>query len=340
VAASEFPPIDPLTIAPLTSDGWPDLYNNMPSRFVSRAEAKARGWPTFFDGSACRYGHRAPRYMSNPRLCIGCHRLSKGKPLIGSTDGGTPEYKPRTYKQRAVPAAAPAAAVAVAPLEPDRLEKRFLEAYASYRDVDLAAKHASMTGAQVEARMSYSAVFKAAVNALEDRLGIKHTNPAPAVFIWTAELRARFIQVYVDTGDIASARDAIRVTPSECFAEIDRNADFAESIRAAEPLAVQALEEKAVQLALAGNDKLLQKVLSVKKPEYRDRLNLDVNTTEKLSDSQLDTRLARLVAKFRGRIDAIDAEFRVIESPREIATLEDLGGDGARRETESNSDLL
>jgi hypothetical protein len=340
VAENEYPPVDPTTIAPLTGAGVPNLYDYLPSRMVSRGEAAFRKWTTFYDGSVCRYGHRAPRYVKNPRLCVDCHRAKKGKPLIGGKDGGTPEYKSRAYKQREAPSAAPAVVVAPAPIEPDRLEKRFLEAYATYRDVPTSAKHAGLTTAQVEARMSYSAVFKAAVNALEDRLGIKRTQPAAAVFDWTAAKRERFIQVYVDTGDIASARDAINVTPSECFAEIDRNSDFDAMIKAAEPLAVQALEEKAVQLALAGNDKLLQKVLSVKKPEYRERLNLDVNTTEKLSDSQLDTRLAKLFAKFRDRIEAVDAEYIVVEPVRENPAIEYAGSNGSRRAPESNQDLL
>ena len=34
-------PCDPLTICPLNSNGVPDMFNHMPSRMISRAEALA-----------------------------------------------------------------------------------------------------------------------------------------------------------------------------------------------------------------------------------------------------------------------------------------------------------
>lgn len=340
---AEFPPIDPSTIAPLTGDGRPDLYNNLPSRLVSLAEARARGWPQFYDTSVCRYGHMAPRYVSNPRLCVDCHRLKNGRPTIGAKAGGTPDYK-RPYKQREqIPNASPIV-VAPSPVEPDKAEKKFLEAYAHLRNFDEAAKTAGMTTAQVLGRLSYSAVFRAAVNELEDRLGVKRTPTEYGPYEWTPEKRARFIQVYVDTGNTATARDAIVVTPSEYYAEIERNTEFADAVRGADPLAAKALEERAIQMALAGNDKLLTKVLSAKMPEYRERLDLNVRNPEKLNDQQLDNRLTKLLAKFGDRIidrlGAIDVEYEIVEPKREAAALTDARSDRAGREQEPNSDLL
>jgi glutaredoxin len=305
--SDEYPPIDPASIAPLAGDGRPDLYNNLPSRIIPLVEAKARGWTLFYDTSSCRYGHQAPRYVSNPRLCVDCHRVKKGLDPIGAKAAGA-EYK-RAYKQRdPAPAAAP---VVVAPaLEPDKMEKLFLEAYASSKNIDDAAKAARMTAAQVFSRMSYSKVFKDAVNALEDRLNIKQSQPAATVFDWTDAKRTRFVQVYVDTGDVASARDAIQVTPSEYYAELERNSAFADAVKDAEPLASKSLEEKAIQMALSGNDKLLTKVLSAKLPEYREKLSVDVNDNRKLTDQQIDNRLARLLAKHQVRVaEVVDAEF-------------------------------
>ena len=337
---AEYPPVDPSTIAPLTDKGVPDLYNNLPSRIVSLAEAKARGWPTYFDTSTCRYGHQAPRYVSNPRMCVDCNRVKAGKPPIGAKAAAAAEYK-RPYKQREQTPAGSVVVAAAAPLEPDAREKKFLDAYAHYKDMDAAAKAAGETAAKIASRMSYSAVFRDAVNLLEDRLGIKRTQAAPAEFEWTVEKRKRFVQAYIDSGDQATARDAIGLTPSQYYEEIERNPEFADAVRGAEPLAMKSLEEKAIQLALAGNDKLLTKILSAKMPEYRERLDLNVGNKDKLSDKQLDNRLAKLFAKYRGRIEnVIDAEFELVEPQRQIAAPADAGADREGREPNDNSDLL
>ena len=331
----------PEDIAPLTKDGAPDMLNYMPTRNVPLDEAKQRGWATFFEGAPCRYGHVAPRYVSNPNMCVDCFRLKRGKQTIGSKAGGTPEYKEkRPYTQRAEVSIAGAPAIVAAPIEPDRSEKKFLESYASVRDIDGAARLAGLTEAQIIARMAWSTVFRDAVNQLEDRLQIRRTPTPLGPYEWTADKRARLIEVYVDTGDIATARDAIRVTPSEFFREVDRNADFASALDTAQPLAMLAYEERAKQLALAGNDKLLQTILKAENPsKFGDRVKVDMSVTEKLTDDQLDAQLVRLVSKQRGRI--IDAEFCEVDEPqRQIEVARDAEGTGTAQESEPNSDLL
>lgn len=323
---------DPKTVAPLNSDGFPDLMNYMPTRFVPKDEAEARGWPMFYQGDACRYGHRAPRYVSNPRQCVDCFRIKRGKAPLDAAPK-QPEYK-RPYTQPNQPAPV----VAVKAAEPDRLEKTFLANYASVKDLDVAAQMSGMTGAQVLARLSWSSVFANAVSALEDRLGISHVVVDTGPYEWTDEKRERFLAVFVDTGDIATARDSIRVTPSEYFREVERNSNFSEAVDEATPLAVKALEEKATQLALSGNDKLLQKILTAKMPEYREKLDLNVNDERKLTDAQLDAQLARLVTRFRGRI--IDSTARVIEPVGQITAPDHVERDRAPRETQRHSDLL
>jgi hypothetical protein len=333
----ELEPCDPKTIAPLNGDGFPDMMNYMPTRLVPKDEAIARGWPMFYQAEACRYGHTAPRYVSNPRQCVDCFRLKRGKATLTAAPA-QPEYK-RPYAQRAAAPETGAAPPAVArPAEPDRTEKMFLGAYAELKDLDVAALRAGVTGAQILARLSWSPVFAAAVKALEDKLGMVYVTRETGPFEWTPEKRTRLLEVWVDTGDLATARDSIRVTPSEYFREIERNPEFSTAIEEATPLAVQALEDKATQLALSGNDKLLQKLLTVKKPEYREKLDLNVNDERKLTDAQLDTQLTRLVTKFRGRI--IDAEYTELEPVRQIAAPDHVEGNRAPREAEPNSDLL
>lgn len=332
-APRELPECDPSTVAPLNSDGAPDLANYMPTRLVPKDEAIARGWPLFYQAETCRYGHRAPRYVSNPRQCIDCFRIKRGKsPLTAAP--ASPEYK-KPFPQPG--AKAPENLPVARGPEPDRLEKMFLVAYADKRDIDVAAAMVGMTGAQVHARLSWSPIFATALKDIQDRLGIVTiTDTGP--FEWTNAKRERLIAVLVDTGDIATARDSIRVTPSEYFREIERNADFGARIEEATPLAIRALEDKATQLALGGNDKLLQKLLTAKLPEYRERLDLNVNEMRNLSDAQLNAQLARLVARYRGGV--IDAEFRDVEPVRQIAPPDAAEGNRAPREAEPNSDLL
>lgn len=322
-------------IAPLNREGHPDLYNFMPTRLVPLDEATARGWPQFFDGRTCRYNHTAPRYVVNPKICVDCRRIKNGKAPIGGRNGGQSEYKSQPYKQRDLKAG-DGQLVPVKPPEPDRLEKLFLEKYAAVKNLEQAAQLAGTTAASIHARLSISAVFKAATNDLESRLGIRQTVPETGPFEWDEDKRARLITVYVDTGDIALARDAIFVTPSEYYRELDRNSAFSARLADAEPLAMNSLEERAIQQALAGNDKLLMKTLAAKKPDqYRDRLGVDMNVTSKLTDAQIDARLLQVITAQR---DIIDAEFH--DESRQIEAPGIAGREATAPESEQASDLL
>jgi hypothetical protein len=333
-------PCDPKTIAPLNSDGFPDLMNYMPSRLVPLDEAKQRGWPLFYEAGECRYGHQAPRYVSNPRQCVDCHRIKRGKqPISAQVKGGAPEYKPpRAYKQREAPVVSAAPAVVPQPLEPDRQEKRFLTAYAELKDFDNAARSIGLTEAHMIARLSWSAVFRDAVTALEESLGVSRTPAIQGPFEWDADKHFRFLEVFVDTGNEAIARDSIRVTPSEFFRELDRNPDFATRFEAALPLARKALEERAIQLSLAGNDKLLPRVLSANNPQYRESVKVDLTSEVRLSDEQLRAEILRLATTGRRRV--IEGEFREVEPQRAIEAPSGGEGSDAAGQSESNSDLL
>lgn len=337
-------PILPLTsaeiaaIAPLTKDGAPDLYNFMPSRLLPLDEARQRNFPLFYDGRACRYGHQAPRYVSNVNSCVDCHRISRGKQPIAGRSATLAVETPHKYDRK--PETMQGIAAPQKPLEPDSFEKRFLVEYAAVKDLDRAAKLVGSTAAQIHMRLSTSAVFRTATNDLETRLNIRPTVPDTQVFEWDEDKRTRLITVYVDSGDMATARDAVRVTPSEFYKEIAANPQFAARLDEARPLALNSLEERAHQLALAGNDKMLNSVLKAEKPEkYSERVNVNMNVTERLTDEQLDNRLRRLAvaAQRRGQL-IVDAEY--VESPRETRAIADSRGSGPQSEPESNSDLL
>lgn len=309
-APVEWPEVDPATIAPTTVHKTtrvvcPDLYNYMPTRVVTHEEALARGWTYYFDGKKkCNAGHVSPRFASNPRMCVDCHRMSCGKPTIAE------EKVEKKAEKKTKGRKAPRPTMHVYKDQvADVQAQRFLAAYAEMRDVEGAAKAVNWTSAKVEARIASDRIFREAC----DRLGLKIAPKPQSAYEWSDEKHQRLIEVFIDTGDLAAARDSIGVTPSEFFREKERNKAFAAALEDAEPKATQALEERAVQLALGGNDRLLQKILTAKKPEYRESLKVDVNQTVRLSDEQLNARLVSLMSKVRGQI--VDAEFEEVDAP-------------------------
>jgi hypothetical protein len=113
-------------------------------------------------------------------------------------------------------------------------------------------------------------------------------------FRWNPTLRDQFIERYIDTGDIAEARAHVGVSPSAYHKELTTNEKFAKAVEDAQPLAEKHLEERAIQLALKGNDKLLTAVLKAKNPNYRDSVRVDLNAkVSSISDEELDRRLKR-----------------------------------------------
>lgn len=312
---------DVKAIAPINRAGGPDLYNHMPTRMVPVDEAKFRNWGYCFSATPCRYGHVAPRYSSNPRRCVDCVRLKVGKATIGERTG----IDHKTGKK----GTGGASGVIVNVTKPEQIdawERRFIEAYAYHKDFSAACQAIGIEESKIEARLSYSGSFRTSYEALEARLGVKKVNSSEG-FIWTKEKHDKIIEVYINTGDMATARDSIGVTPFEYFQELSRNAVFSERIKEADPLAHLALEERAIQLALAGNDKLLTKVLSVKKPEYRENIKVDMNVTEKLDDRQINARLFRLLNKLRP--DVIEGTVVEVAETRAIAASGITGRNGS-----------
>jgi hypothetical protein len=326
-------------IAPLTKDGTPDMYNFMPTRLVPLDEAQQRGWPNFYDGRACRFGHQAPRYVSNVNMCVDCHRGKRGKdPIAGKSPSLASETLKASQSYIKTPNH-PSVSTQLKPLEPDAFEKRFLVEYAAVKDLERAAKLVGSSAAQIHMRLSTSSVFRAATNDLEARLDIKQTVADIDVFVWDEDKRTRYITIWVNSGDKATARDSIRATMTDMQTEFRNNPEFLSRCDDAAPLANLAFEERAQQLALAGNDKLLALILKAERPEkYSERVNVNMNVTEKMTDDQLDNRLRYLLKVAGKRGPVIDAEWT--DASGETPALTDARGDGAESVAEHNSDLL
>jgi hypothetical protein len=216
-----------------------------------------------------------------------------------------------------------AAPTAPAPLQPDARDTKFLEAYAEHRSITLAAAAVGTTSAFVETRRACNTTFATAITKLEEQLSIpRAVLPLPTEFAWTPEIERHLIRLWVDCGELQTARDCIGVTASQYFEHLEESAAFTEAIQNAAPLAAAALEDKAHQLALKGNDRLLQKLLEAKKPdEYGNRVRVDFNDTSKMTDAQIDARLVSIFRSLKQMSgQTVDMEVVVLE-PTQPAQL-------------------
>lgn len=319
VPAQTYPPIDIAAElgVPLTQRGQPDFANHVPRRLVSLDEAKARGWSRFWDSRACRYGHQASRKVANPASCSDCDREKAAQPPIYPRSRAqefytAPRRPPKVAPLAVVnpgapstPNAAPAPPVLIMPApvpkapEPDATDKAFLTKYAELRDLEAAALACGVTAAQINSRRSHQKPLDESMTRLEAELAIPKYVPAPTDFEWDEDKRARLLEAYVDSGNLAIARDAIKCTPSQLWRELDANPKFSAQLDAARVRAAQVFEEVAHAQALAGNDRLLPIVLKAERPDkYTERQRLDVfSENSRLTDEQLNTRLFTLLER-------------------------------------------
>lgn len=346
----EWPVIDPVTVAPL-KDGKPDLYNHMPTRFVPQDEAKARGWTFFYVGESCRWGHQAPRYVSNPRMCVDCHRTRDGRPVIGAK--GNKEYagslKPYSQPSRA-PGAVSAGGIAPAmsrSAEPDALEKRFLTEYARLKSFAAAANECGRHESEFLGRLSYNKVFREAVHTLENDNGLSRTASLDEDFEWTDDKRVVLMRLYINTGDLAQAMKGIGLTNYHYEKELEENPEFRADMERAEELAWRQVDRQAISGALAGDSRLLQRVMSGNIEKYNERLKVDMNVTQKLTDDQLNSRLLQGLARLEQLghkvllpQPAIDAEFEIDGSERQDEIVGDGRATAPSNPTQSNYDLV
>ena len=305
---------------------------NFTGAVISIEEAREKGLFRFFTGEPCTYGHIAERYVSNPGCCLTCKRL--GKQLKRAKQSAAGDYSEPSHEAKKR-GPKPNPAMVETPGDErnaaDRLyvsaqeQRLVLEAYAETHNFGLAAKAMGLTAAQLHARLGHSEAFRISVCALERSLDLKRGDAPRTVttFEWTDEKRSALVEFYVDTGDISDARGMIGVTASQYYREVESNQAFAQLIEDAKPKADQIILEKAVSMSIDGNDKLLTVVLRTKFPEFREKLDVNVkNDLVRISDDQLNSRIARLLGKLG--LGAIDVEF---EPVRQIEAPSTAGGD-------------
>lgn len=285
---------------------------------TTRAQAKEAGLKYYWDGKPCKKGHYSQRRVSTGS-CWACSYLA-----CQETNIRLKAQKKQLRDERKAQKAAYNISWK------DR--QTFLEDYARHGNIELAARKVKLSVPEIQVQIAKSLDFSTAVVALEKRLrdsGVlaKEKLNIPSAnkhYEWDDDKRELFIRVYVDTGDIAQARDSIGITASMYNEEIERNPDFRTQVEEAEPKANQILEERAIQMALRGNDKILTLVLKAKRPEqYGDKIKIEQNTNVRLSDDQLNNKIKLLMDKYK----AIEGEVAEDEPTRELES------EGARRIT-------
>lgn len=308
----------------------------LPDRIILLEEAQARKLVRYYTGEPCNVGHIAERFTANPAMCCQCDRerprTTKGKKRPHPNKGaGFPIVTGHPERGRAVAMAYKLEEESSPVHLRDRMNlklseiQKILELYTDMHDLAGVAKAVGISRGALEARAAMSRPLYDGFSAIERRLNLTVKTPPPDtdLFQWDADSRAALIETFIDTGDIAAARDRIHVSPSRYNRELRDNPEFAKAIEEAHPLAMQHLEERAIQMALHGNDRVLQLALKANNAKYKDApVKIDINQTTllKLDDSALDARLAALLAK---RQEAIDVEF----SEEERAQLGHDGGD-------------
>lgn len=336
---------------PVTQRGMPNMKDYPASRFVTKSEAEAHEWSWYRDGSSCRCGHTGCFQVSNPSICSECLRVRDGKPLVyglakhqefTKAGSGRKPKAPTATLSDGTPvifAAAPSAANAP---EPDVKDRKFLESLAEVRDFTAAAKAAGTTVALIQSRISCNKIFGAAVNDLTERLGIAHPVAVSGERKLTPDERKTFCRAWVDTGSLSRARASIGISASQMHDELERVPEFKDMFEDAAPKAARSLDDMAVDLSLAGNDKLLGRTLPAKLPaEYTEKMRLDVTTpSSRMTDTQLDQkiiqmmqRLERMAPHLLKRPDVVDGEIldaEVLAPPEPEAQPEIL---------ETNTDL-
>jgi hypothetical protein len=293
VTDQKFPPRTPAERAeeagvPLTQRNKLDLSAAPAKRFISKAEALFYGDSWFFDATTgvCRAGHRAPKRVSNSRICSDCERLKKGLEPVYGKSLQQKYYSPRKPKDPTVAAlAAPATA---APLELPKRDTDLLAKIADLSDIDAAAAACGWTRGQVDGRASANEKFATALNTLCERNMVPRTVKPAATFTWTPEKKRNVVKAFVDSGLMLTAREAVGASASDLFAQMDADLAFAAAIDAARPRAAQTLAERAAQAATQGRIDLL-KYLEANAPK---------DDLSNLSPDELNAELRRLIDRF------------------------------------------
>jgi hypothetical protein len=338
----KWPKIKPETVAPLR-DGAPDMYNHQPTRFVSKDEAKARGWKHFWTGEMCVTGHRAARYLRNGSICVDCHRIEEGKlPVYGK---GVPELEAarrRKYTQKNTVAS---------PAQPSSAEKLFLTKYAELQDFALAADACGRTEAEFLAILSWNTLFRESVNRLEESLGIARTQKVSEFFDWDDDKRRSFLLTYANTADMKQALRSVGVTNVQFHRELTDNAEFQRDFDEATHIARSVFDHAAGASAIKGDAKMLGRIAANFFPEkYGENLKVDLNVKQNLTLDQAHAQLTTLLSRFdrqgllpaaeRADDAAVEAEYEVVEPARDDESDPDPEPESADTGPDPNSDLV
>jgi hypothetical protein len=339
----KWPKIKPETVAPLR-DGIPDMYNNQPTRFVSKDEAKARGWKHFWTGELCVTGHRAARYLRNGSICVDCARIEEGKlPVYGK---GVPELEAQRRRKYTQKHTAPAG-----PPVPTNGEKVFLTKYAELKDFALAAEASGRTESEFLAILSWNTTFRDAVNRLEESLGIARTQQVTEEFDWTDDKRRSFLLTYANTADMREALRAVRATNVQFHKELSENADFQRDFDNAAQIARSVFDHAASAAAIKGDARTLGRIAANFFPEkFGENMKVDLNVKQTLSLDQAHAQITSLLSRFdrQGLLPAPgvsdepaeEAEYWVPEPDGVDEADPDPVAEGAGAGPDANSDLV
>jgi hypothetical protein len=344
----KWPKIKPETVAPLL-DGRPDFYNYQPTRFVTLAEARARGWKHFWTGEVCVTGHRAARYVSNGSVCVDCQRIERGKlPVYGKGVPELEEARKRNYTQKKT------SHLAAGSPQPSMAEKNFLTKYAELKDFALAADACGRSESEFLAILSWNEMFRSAVNRLEESLGVTRTQKLTDKFDWDEDKRTAFLLTYANTADMKKALSVIGATNVQFHRELAENADFQIAFDNASQISRSVFDHAASAAAASGDSRMLGRVAANLFPEkFGENLKMDLNVkgtmTVEQQNAELSTLLSGLsrqgilVARNPERIagpDVVDADYSVAEPENEEQTDRYSASEDADSEPDPNSDLV
>ena len=345
----KWPKIKPETVAPLR-EGKPDLYSHQPTRFVSKDEAKARGWKHFWTGEPCVHGHRAARYVSNGSICVDCTRVEKGQlPVYGK---GVPELDtPRGAGGFARPYTRRSAPVAASAPQPSASERLFLTKYAELKDFTLAADACGRNESEFLAILSWNETFRDAVNRLEESLGVARTQKVTDEFDWTDDKCRSFLLTYANTADMKQALRSVGATNVQFHKELTENVEFQRGFDEANQIARSVFDHAAGASAIKGDAKMLGRIAANFFPEkYGENLKVDLNVKQNLTLDQAHAQLTALVSRFdrQGLLPAaaaaedavVEAEYRVVESAGDDEADPDPEPARADPGQDPNSDLV
>jgi hypothetical protein len=259
---------------------------------------------------------------------------------------GVPELeaaRARKYTQKNTTPAGPA--------QPNSAEKLFLTKYAEHQDFATAADACGRSDTEFLAILSWNAVFREAVNRLEESLGIARTQKVTTEFDWTDEKRSAFLITYANTADMTKALRSVGATNVQFHRELSDNAEFQREFDDAQQLSRSVFDNAASAAAIKGDARLLGRVAAAYFPEkFAENMKVDLNVKQNLNSDQINAEITQLLSGFarqgllsaprRAEGSVIEAEYGELEPEGVDEDTEPAAGEGSDAETDPNSDLV